>query len=103
MKNSFSTFEINQISDSGWSIYYCWKVKNVEQIKRKNDLDKLVIEIEQFQVKHMERHSGNDFEKGNISNYECLKQTIKYHIKVNNNWLWFSRSLFMSLSCYQRV
>lgn len=80
---SFKSLEVlkETISDSGWSIYYCGKVKNLEQIKRKNDLDKLVIEIEQFQVKHMERHSGNDFEKGNISNYECLKQTIKYHIK----------------------
>jgi len=46
-----------------------------------------VVEIEQFQVKHIERPFGNDFEKGNISNYESLKKTIKYHIKVNNNWL----------------
>jgi len=63
------------------------KGKNLEQIKRRNDLNKLVKDIEQFQIKHMERPCVNDFEKGNISNYESLKKTIKYHIKVNNNWL----------------
>jgi len=60
------------------------KVKNLEQI---NDLNKLVKEIEQFQIKHKERPSCNDFEKGYISNYESLKKTIKDHIKVIYNWL----------------
>jgi hypothetical protein len=40
-------------------------------------------EIEQFQIQYMERASGNDFVKEDISNYESLKKIIKDQIKVS--------------------
>lgn len=43
---------------------------------------KLLREIEQFQIQYMERASGNDPVKENISNYESLKKIIKDQIKL---------------------
>ncbi|XP_058773903.1 uncharacterized protein LOC131648137 isoform X2 [Vicia villosa] len=42
----------------------------------------LLKEIEIFQIQYMERVSGNDFLKGNISNFESLKKLLKEQIKV---------------------
>ncbi|KAI5412959.1 proton pump-interactor 1 isoform X2 [Lathyrus oleraceus] len=42
----------------------------------------LLKEIEIFQIQYMERASGNDYVKGNISNFESLKKIMKDQIKV---------------------
>jgi len=44
---------------------------------------KLLREIEQFQIQYIERASGNDSVKENISNYEFLKKIIEDQIKVS--------------------
>lgn len=47
----------------------------------------LVKEIEIFQNQYMERVYGNDYVKGNISNFESLKKLLNEKIKVTYNWL----------------
>ncbi|XP_045807419.1 proton pump-interactor 1-like [Trifolium pratense] len=63
--------------------------KSLEVLKKKirwsyylKNWQKLLREIEQFQIQCLERVSGNNFEKRNISNYESLKKIIEVEIKV---------------------
>ncbi|KAI5412957.1 uncharacterized protein LOC127086902 [Lathyrus oleraceus] len=61
---------------NGGSLFFNRRVKNLEQMIRENyylsDRQKLVIEIEQFQIQHKER----------ASKYDYLKKTIKEQIKL---------------------
>lgn len=69
-----------QLLRNGGSIFFTRKVKNLEEMIRGNylnDRQKLVIEIEQFQIQHMER----------ACKYDSLKKSIKHQIKVTYNWL----------------
>ncbi|XP_045802921.1 proton pump-interactor 1-like [Trifolium pratense] len=63
--------------------------KSLEVLKKKirwsyylKNWQKLLREIEQFQIQCLERVSDNNFEKRNISNYESLKKIIEVEIKV---------------------
>jgi len=71
---------MRQLLCNGGSIFFTRKVKNLEEMIRGNylnDRQKLVIEIEQFQIQHMERPCK----------YDSLKKSIKDQIKVTYNWL----------------
>ncbi|KAK2370639.1 hypothetical protein QL285_083672 [Trifolium repens] len=70
---------MRQILNYGDIIFYYRKVKNMEQSRQNHYLNgwqKLVKEIEQFQIQLMERAIVE-----NISNCESLKKTIKDQIK----------------------
>jgi len=66
----------------------CWNIENLEHIRRNyclSDWQKIMIEIELFKIQHIERASGNDSVKANVSNYESLKKCIEDKIKVTYN------------------
>ncbi|WJX74062.1 hypothetical protein P8452_57770 [Trifolium repens] len=78
---SFKSLEVlkETILNYGDIIFYYPKVKNMEQSRENHYLNgwqKLMKEIEQFQIQLMERAIVE-----NISNYESLKKTIKDQIK----------------------
>lgn len=85
---------MRQLLCNGGSIFFTRKVKNLEEMIRRdylNDRQKLVIEIEQFQIQHMER----------ACNYASLKKSIKDQIKVTYDWLLTSqKQLIPVLRCY---
>jgi hypothetical protein len=61
-------------------ILFCWNDENLEQISWSYYLknwQKLLREIEQFQIQYLERVSANNFEKRNISNYESFEENYK--------------------------
>ncbi|KEH16032.1 putative proton pump-interactor [Medicago truncatula] len=74
---SFKSLEVlkETLLRNGGSIFFTRKVKNLEEMIRGNylnDRQKLVIEIEQFQIQHMER----------ACKYDSLKKSIKHQIKL---------------------
>lgn len=74
---SFKSLEVRKetLLRNGGSIFFTRKVKNLEEMIRGNylnDRQKLVIEIEQFQIQHMER----------ACKYDSLKKSLKHQIKL---------------------
>lgn len=79
-----------QLTYKQGGIEFCWNNENLDHIRKNyslNDWGNLVIEIEIFKIQHLERVSGNDSVKANISSYESLKKRIEDKIKVTYNWL----------------
>jgi len=79
-----------QLTYKQGGVEFCWNIENLDHIRKNyglNDWGNLVIEIELFKIQHLERASGNDSAKANISNYESLKKRIEDKIKVTCNWL----------------
>ncbi|XP_024630073.1 proton pump-interactor 1 isoform X2 [Medicago truncatula] len=82
---SFKSLEVlkETLLRNGGSIFFTRKVKNLEEMIRGNylnDRQKLVIEIEQFQIQHMER----------ACKYDSLKKSIKHQIKNLNYYKYCS-------------
>ncbi|KEH39158.1 proton pump interactor, putative [Medicago truncatula] len=78
-------FYIMKLTYKQGGIEFCWNNENLDHIRKNyslNDWGNLVIEIEIFKIQHLERVSGNDSVKANISSYESLKKRIEDKIKI---------------------